>query len=52
MKNVLSLLLALPLVGVALAAAPTDAHACGGCFVPPEENTQVTGHRMRQGAFY
>jgi hypothetical protein len=23
-----------------------DAEACGGCFVPPEENTQVTGHRM------
>jgi hypothetical protein len=23
-----------------------DADACGGCFVPPEENTQVTGHRM------
>jgi hypothetical protein len=25
---------------------PSDADACGGCFVPPEENTQVTGHRM------
>ena len=25
---------------------PTEADACGGCFVPPEENTQVTGHRM------
>jgi hypothetical protein len=24
----------------------SDADACGGCFVPPEENTQVTGHRM------
>ena len=23
-----------------------DASACGGCFVPPEANTQVTGHRM------
>jgi MYXO-CTERM domain-containing protein len=46
MKNVRSLLLALPLVGLALTAVPTEAHACGGCFVPPEENTQVTGHRM------
>ncbi len=24
----------------------SDAHACGGCFVPPDANTQVTGHRM------
>jgi len=24
----------------------SDALACGGCFVPPEESTQVTGHRM------
>lgn len=32
---------------VALAALPSnEAYACGGCFVPPEENTQVTGHRM------
>lgn len=23
-----------------------DASACGGCFVPPDANTQVTGHRM------
>lgn len=46
MKKVHSLLLALPIAGVVLAAAPKDAHACGGCFVPPEENTQVTGHRM------
>jgi hypothetical protein len=23
-----------------------DAEACGGCFVPPSENTVVTGHRM------
>lgn len=23
-----------------------DADACGGCFVPPDESTQVTGHRM------
>jgi MYXO-CTERM domain-containing protein len=25
---------------------PQPAEACGGCFVPPEENSQVTGHRM------
>ncbi|MEM1031916.1 MAG: DUF2330 domain-containing protein [Myxococcota bacterium] len=31
---------------VALVAGPRLAAACGGCFVPPEENTQVTGHRM------
>jgi len=28
-----------------LSYAP-DALACGGCFVPPDENSQVTGHRM------
>lgn len=27
-------------------ARTTEASACGGCFVPPEENSQVTGHRM------
>jgi hypothetical protein len=27
-------------------AQATEAHACGGCFVPPNENSQVTGHRM------
>jgi hypothetical protein len=46
MKNVRSLLLALPLVGLALTAAPGDAQACGACFVPDQESTQVTGHRM------
>ncbi|MFP6684012.1 MAG: DUF2330 domain-containing protein [Polyangiaceae bacterium] len=25
---------------------PAPADACGGCFVPPDENTLVTGHRM------
>lgn len=38
-----------PVVVVALLGAtsnPTPAEACGGCFVPPEENTVVTGHRM------
>jgi hypothetical protein len=27
-------------------AATDTAEACGGCFVPPSENTVVTGHRM------
>ncbi|MBM4357728.1 MAG: DUF2330 domain-containing protein [Deltaproteobacteria bacterium] len=38
------------LLGVAFAAASLvaarPASACGGCFVPPTENTVVTGHRM------
>ncbi len=45
MKLFRSLLLSLPLVGVAL-LAPRAAQACGACFAPPEEPTQVTGHRM------
>ncbi len=40
-----SLALAFTMAGPAL-NGPTDATACGGCFVPPEEVTQVTGHRM------
>lgn len=40
----------LPLFGasivLSLSAAATDARACGGCVVPAQENTQVTGHRM------
>lgn len=35
-----------PVAAAALTIFPSDAEACGGCFVPPEENTQVTGHRM------
>jgi hypothetical protein len=31
---------------LALAWSPAPTEACGGCFVPPDENTQVTGHRM------
>jgi hypothetical protein len=34
---------------VAVAAslfAPRPAHACGGCFAPPQQVTVVTGHRM------
>ncbi|MEJ7733848.1 MAG: DUF2330 domain-containing protein [Polyangiaceae bacterium] len=30
----------------ALLGVSSDARACGGCFVPPSENTVVTGHRM------
>ncbi len=37
---------ALPLVATFLTVQPPNAEACGGCFVPPEENTVVTGHRM------
>lgn len=35
-----------PVLTLALLAAEPDAHACGGCAVPPDTNTQVTGHRM------
>jgi len=45
MKMVRSLLLSLPIAGAALFGA-REAHACGGCAIPPGENTQVTGHRM------
>ena len=45
MRMVRSLLVALPLLGLAV-VAPRDAEACGGCVIPPDENTQVTGHRM------
>jgi hypothetical protein len=30
----------------ALAARVPEAHACGGCFAPPDEVTQVDSHRM------
>ncbi len=30
----------------AMVAGHQQAEACGGCFVPPAENTVVTGHRM------
>ncbi len=46
MKMSRSLLLSLPLAALALMAPPREAQACGACFVPPDENTQVTGHRM------
>ena len=38
--------LAVPVVLATMTHEPIDAHACGGCFVPPEESTVVTGHRM------
>jgi hypothetical protein len=40
-----TLALLVPLVAVTTLTAH-DASACGGCFVPPDANTQVTGHRM------
>lgn len=45
MKLAHALLLAIPVTALALTDA-RDAAACGGCFVPPDENTLVTGHRM------
>src|SRR5262247_1809382 len=40
------LLLAVPSFALSLLASPQEADACGGCVVPPDEVTQVTGHRM------
>ncbi len=48
MHHPTALLLALPLLAT-LMADFREAHACGGCFHPPEpqsRGTQVTGHRM------
>lgn len=45
MKLAHALLLAVPVTALVLSDA-RDASACGGCFVPPDESTQVTGHRM------
>ena len=45
MKLTHALLLAVPVAALALTTT-RDAAACGGCFVPPDESTQVTGHRM------
>jgi MYXO-CTERM domain-containing protein len=45
MKLTHSLFLAVPIAALALSST-RDAAACGGCFVPPDESTQVTGHRM------
>lgn len=38
--------LVLPMALAAMTYQPKVAEACGGCFVPPEESTVVTGHRM------
>jgi Uncharacterized protein conserved in bacteria (DUF2330) len=40
------ILVAVPVVAALAMGLPSDAEACGGCFVPPDENTVVTGHRM------
>lgn len=45
MKLAQSLLLTAPFLAGAILYA-SDAYACGGCAVPPDESTQVTGHRM------
>src|SRR5262249_49367638 len=45
MRILKALLLSLPLSLLAVTHAP-DAAACGGCFGPPTEITQVTGHKM------
>ncbi len=45
MKNLLASLVAVSALGGAMFMShPVE--ACGGCFVPPSENTVVTGHRM------
>ncbi|WP_170319496.1 DUF2330 domain-containing protein [Polyangium spumosum] len=45
MKLSHALFLSIPLV-TAIATHSDDAAACGGCFPPQDESTQVTGHRM------
>jgi hypothetical protein len=40
------LLLAGPAFALSVLAREPAADACGGCAVPPDTNTQVTGHRM------
>lgn len=42
----LALSLALPAAGLLAIHEERPAYACGGCFVPADENSQVTGHRM------
>ena len=45
----MTLLKAVGLVGalsLGMLGHASEARACGGCFVPPDENSQVTGHRM------
>ena len=38
--------LAGPALALSCLVGAPEAHACGGCVVPPDESTQVTGHRM------
>lgn len=40
------LMVAAPVAAALTFGFTPTADACGGCFVPPEENTVVTGHRM------
>ena len=44
-RLVKSLVVAAPLVAAA-SLSSNSADACGGCFIPPAENTVVSGHRM------
>lgn len=46
MKNWIQVAAVTTVVLAAVSFGTHEAQACGGCFVPPEENTQVTGHRM------
>lgn len=42
----LATLAAMALGAAAFVVGEPDAHACGGCFVPPGPSTQVSAHRM------
>ncbi len=46
LTSLASLALVVGLALVATVATETPAAACGGCFVPPEDATVVTDHRM------
>jgi hypothetical protein len=45
-SRTVAILLSSFLSAAALVAVSRPAQACGGCFVPPENNTVVTDHRM------
>ncbi|MCA9620875.1 MAG: DUF2330 domain-containing protein [Myxococcales bacterium] len=46
MKSMHKWMVAMGVATTAMAWHVAPAEACGGCFVPPEESTVVTGHRM------
>ena len=39
-------LFAIAIAALSVVVHERDSRACGGCFVPPGPNTQVTAHRM------